>query len=340
MKATWAYITDRHTAEFREVDVPDEPGPRQLLVRTIFSAISPGTELAIYTALDPNVFDPQAWCSYPYASGYTAVGEVVAAGPDTEPFAPGDIVYGFLGHRSFQLVSLDRFAYKPPAEFELSLVPFARFATIALTSILRSSMQIGDVCLVFGLGCVGLMAAQLARAAGATVVGVDPVQFRRAKAAELGIDFVVPPDDAQIRQALNEAGGKQSCEIAIDAVGSSEVIDFAVPYVADYGELVIVGSPRASYQADLTPLTQAVHLRGVTLIGALEWLIPVDPARGTKHNYYRNTDTVLRLHAQGRIDLSALRTAVWPWHRLPEAYEALLHDKEHFIGIALDWTAS
>jgi 2-desacetyl-2-hydroxyethyl bacteriochlorophyllide A dehydrogenase len=339
MRAFWAYIIGERQVEFREVEIPDEPGPRELLVRTLYTAVSPGTELSIYTGLDPDTRSPNAWCRYPYACGYTGVGEVLKVGSRLPDFKVGDLVYGFLGHRSHQVCSADRFAYRIAEDIHLPLVPFVRFGTIAFTGIARSHLQLGDTCVVFGLGCVGLMAAQLARAAGATVVGVDPVDFRRRQAMALGIDFVCTPEPEAISNALYDANGTDKCDVVIDAVGSSEVIATAARYVAECGEIVLVGTPRAPYQADMTPLMRDIHLRGVVPVGALEWLIPVLPCRGVKHNYYRSTDIIFRLHRQGRVNLEALVSEVMPAHNVQRAYEVLLEDKEHYIGVALDWTS-
>src|SRR5438874_7217259 len=82
MKAIQAVITTPFAADVREVVLPD-PAPNQILVATEVSAVSAGTELAVYTGthqwlLDPNLPD---W-KFPFRSGYSAAGTVVAVGKD------------------------------------------------------------------------------------------------------------------------------------------------------------------------------------------------------------------------------------------------------------------
>ena len=65
-----AVITEPFHAAVREVDLPP-PAPNQVLVETAVSAVSAGTELAVYTGThqwlkDPNLPD---W-KFPFRSGY------------------------------------------------------------------------------------------------------------------------------------------------------------------------------------------------------------------------------------------------------------------------------
>src|SRR5262249_57685945 len=63
------------------------PGPGQALIETEASAISPGTELAIYTGIHQWLADPKrTWPKFPFTPGYSAVGRVAAVGQGVEPF--------------------------------------------------------------------------------------------------------------------------------------------------------------------------------------------------------------------------------------------------------------
>src|ERR1700735_4236007 len=89
MKALQAVITEPFKVAVREADLP-MPGANQMLVRTEFSAVSPGTELAVYTGThqwlkDPNLPD---W-KFPFRPGYSAAGSVVAVGSGVSGWQPG-----------------------------------------------------------------------------------------------------------------------------------------------------------------------------------------------------------------------------------------------------------
>src|SRR5216110_1611643 len=106
MRARQAVVRQPFKVEIREVDLP-APGPDQILVETEVSAVSPGTELAVYTGThqwlrDPNLPD---W-KFPFRSGYSAAGRVVAVGAEVRGWQPGDRVSYPGNHASAELLTL------------------------------------------------------------------------------------------------------------------------------------------------------------------------------------------------------------------------------------------
>src|SRR5437867_10151895 len=106
MKARQAVLKDAFQVEVREVELPD-PGPNQILVETEVSAVSAGTELAVYTGthqwlLDPNMPD---W-KFPFRVGYSAAGRVAAVGAAIEGWKPGDRVSYPGNHASHELLTV------------------------------------------------------------------------------------------------------------------------------------------------------------------------------------------------------------------------------------------
>ena len=79
MRIRQAVVADPFKTAVREVDIPD-PSPNQVLIQCAWSAISAGTELAVYTCThqwlkDPNLPD---W-KFPFRPGYSAAGTVVGS---------------------------------------------------------------------------------------------------------------------------------------------------------------------------------------------------------------------------------------------------------------------
>src|SRR5262245_63520159 len=99
MKARQAAIVEPYKVEIREADLPD-PGPDQVLVECDASAISAGTELAVYTGSHQWLKDPKMtdW-KFPFRSGYSAAGRVVAVGAGIQGWQRGDRV-GYLGKQA------------------------------------------------------------------------------------------------------------------------------------------------------------------------------------------------------------------------------------------------
>src|SRR5580692_6270432 len=89
MKIRQAVIVEPFKVEVREVDIP-APAANQILVECEVSAISAGTELAVYTGAhqwlkDPNMPD---W-KFPFRPGYSAAGVVAAVGSAVPRWKPG-----------------------------------------------------------------------------------------------------------------------------------------------------------------------------------------------------------------------------------------------------------
>src|SRR5436853_7893868 len=106
MKARQAVITEPFRAEVREVDLP-APGPGQVLVKTEASAVSPGTELAVYTGTHQWLKDPALpdW-KFPFRPGYSAAGTIAAIGSAIRGWKPGDRVSYPGNHASGELLTL------------------------------------------------------------------------------------------------------------------------------------------------------------------------------------------------------------------------------------------
>src|SRR6201990_2277696 len=90
MKARQVVVLDPFQVGVREVELPS-PAPNQILVATEVSAVSAGTELAVYTGThqwlkDPNLPD---W-KFPFRPGYSAAGTVVEVGPGVTGWKAGD----------------------------------------------------------------------------------------------------------------------------------------------------------------------------------------------------------------------------------------------------------
>lgn len=77
-----------------------EPNAEEVLVRTLYSAVSVGTEVPLFvgTSRGSRPLD------YPKMTGYESYGVIEALGEDVEEFQLGDRVVSFYGHRTYALL--------------------------------------------------------------------------------------------------------------------------------------------------------------------------------------------------------------------------------------------
>ncbi len=106
MHARQAVLVEPFKVEVREVDLP-APASNQILVQTAWSAVSAGTELAVYTGTHQWLKDPSLpdW-KFPFRPGYSAAGTVVAAGAEIQGWKPGDRVSYPGNHASHELLTI------------------------------------------------------------------------------------------------------------------------------------------------------------------------------------------------------------------------------------------
>jgi threonine dehydrogenase-like Zn-dependent dehydrogenase len=329
-------FTAPQVVELQQVDFQCSAlGASDVAIRTHYSLISPGTELACLRGTE-------SWAPLPFAPGYAAVGEVLAVGREVSDWAPGDVVFTYSRHASPTLART--LVARVPAGLDLRRVCFARLAAVAMTALRVSDAELGDRVAVIGLGLVGNLAAQLFRLAGCEVIGIDLSEKRCQVAASCGVRQVIAaPLTAAIEQVRDLTAGDM-CQTVVEATGLPAVACRAPELAGKLGEVVFLGSPRGDYAANVTDLLNRVHLWGngcVTLKGAHEWRYPVrrDPAGQSKHSIERNVEIVLGLIAEGRLIVDPLLTHVLPPHECSHAYAGLRERPDEFLGVLFDWTA-
>src|ERR1700681_827412 len=158
MKARQAVITKPFAADVREVDLPD-PAANQILVAAEVSAVSPGTELAVYTGTHQWLKDPALpdW-KFPFRSGYSAAGTVVAVGSKISGWQPGDRVSYPGNHASAELLTVGHERgrlWKMPAGLDFEKAALACILRYGMGASIRAGITLGRSAAVLGLGMIG-----------------------------------------------------------------------------------------------------------------------------------------------------------------------------------------
>jgi NDMA-dependent alcohol dehydrogenase len=116
----------------------------------------------------------------------------------------------------------------------------------------RARVEPGSVVVVFGAGGVGLSAVMGARLAGAgAVVAVDPIEFKRQTALELGATHALDPASDDVVGSLRDLTDGRGADTALDTAGVPGVVAQAYAAVRRGGTVVAVGLPAEGLTADL-----------------------------------------------------------------------------------------
>ncbi len=317
------FVAPRRVA-LEPVDLPEPPAGR-LLVRTLFSGISTGTELLAYRGLlDPDLAIDERIGSlggtfrYPFPYGYSCVGAVERS---DGPVPTGSVVFAFHPHQ-------DRFVVDP--DDVVALPPGTDPRTATLFPYVETALQLGldagpvahETVAVLGLGAVGLITALLLQRAGATVVAADPSRGRRDLAAALGI-AAVEPDELPSR--LPSSG----VPILLELSGSPTALAGALDLLAHEGT-ALVGSWYGRQPVEL-PLGGAFHRRRLTIRSSQVSTVPA--ALAGRWDVDRRRRVAVGL--LGELPLSALATTEFPFGEAAAAYEALDRREAGVFHVAL-----
>ena len=309
----------------------------EVLVRTCYSLVSAGTELACLTG-------NESWFQFPKTPGYASVGEVVKVGAQVTTLTPGDMVYSWGGHMHYHVIDTANaraMCMKVREGIPLPLVPFTRMVTVAMTALRVSNIELGDYVGVVGLGSVGNCAAQLAGLQGGRVIGLDLSEGRVELARRCGVSRSLVIDRATIAAEVAAITEERSVTTLIEATGVPAALPAALPIVGRFGEVILLGSPRGVYESDLTDVLSYVHLDGrgnVTFKGAHEWRFPVPRDPFVKHSIVRNSEIAMDLIRTGALQVAPLHTHTLSPDEAEKAYRGLQREKDKYIGVVFDWT--
>jgi threonine dehydrogenase-like Zn-dependent dehydrogenase len=299
-----------------------------IFCRTLYSAISPGTELAAYIGL-PSLRDiPQ----YPRVVGYCNVAEVMEVGSDVSSVARGDRVLSFKSHRSHFILNEKEIFVRLKSGICLQSAAVAYLFHLGYSAVMRSEIKLGSRVAILGIGPIGLGCIALSRMAGAEVTAIS--NYRGA--LELGQQF-----GAKNAFARMECEGlSNSMDVVISTTNSWDDWQLALNLAAPLGRLAVLGFPGRGVKMpkNFNPLSSRFFYEKQLSIEAMG----IMPERPDAHGFLRfnlidNLEYILRKISDNEIGAKSLISAVFPAKELEQAYEALLVRKNSECTILLEW---
>jgi 2-desacetyl-2-hydroxyethyl bacteriochlorophyllide A dehydrogenase len=287
------------------------PGKGEVLVETLYSGISRGTESLVFTGAVPKSqyeamrapFQEGAF-PYPVKYGYASVGKIQAGPAELK----GRCVFCLYPHQSAYVVPSEAVVPLPEALPPERAVLAANMET-AINGLWDAGLRIGDRVAVVGGGTVGCLIGALAQALpGSEVALVDVDPAKREVAERLGLGFCSP-----------EAAPKE-CDVVFHASGSGAGLTTALGLAGFEGTIVEM-SWFGNAQVSL-PLGEAFHARRLRLISSQ--VGAVASSRRARWTHRRRLEFGLRLLRDARFD--ALVTGESAFEDLPRALETIAED--------------
>ena len=320
--------------ETGEVDCHKYPvaplAPGYVRVRTMTSAISPGTEMTYIGAGATNPFLKKRWdpelrvfvagspsVEYPIVFCYRAAGNVVESAAPALPV--GTRIYGKWRHTELVALAADVAVEQriPDGLTFDDAVDLGQMAPIAMNAVAYAGDELrGTPSVVFGAGPVGLLVAQLGAASGASAVHVvDRIASRLEIAKSCGLETLLSADGVDVARELKLRLGAEGVAVAFECTGSTRALQEAIRTVRRRGRVVAVGF----YQGEAAGLFlgDEFHHNGVEIRSAQ--IGNIHPAWSMALLRARVIETALA----GRLALGSLPRVTFPVERAAEAFAAI-----------------
>jgi 2-desacetyl-2-hydroxyethyl bacteriochlorophyllide A dehydrogenase len=325
MKTSAIIFPKPNEVDVVELELPVALADDQLLVETLLSGVSSGTETRVLAGL-------QSGTQFPLIPGYENVGRVIEVGAGVRNLNVGDIVFHSGSQKTGQydrawgaqmahaVIRVDD-ALPIPVELPLEDAIYAKVAGIARHGIWRAGVKAGEQVVIVGQGIIGHLAAQIACALGAQVTVLDVVAERLVAAERAGVARVINPSEVDAEQVLHESVGTP--DVVVDATGNAGILNQSLRYLPPkpWGKDFIT-SPRflilGSYPAEIMLDYRLLFEREPDVIIS-------------RDNLVADMQAVVELMAQGRLRPGLLNAQVLPFEQAPEGYTGLLARQAHRV---------
>lgn len=320
MKALVKYARGEGNMEVRDIPEPT-PGPGQVKIAVQNAGIC-GSDLHIYHG------DIAIPLNCPVVTGHEFCGIIAEVGEGVSNWKPGDRVtsetaFSFCGKcvycrsgfynlcaerktlgywyngafTAYTVVPAERVHALPDSIDFVSGAMLEPCACVVHGVAELTHIAVGDVVLVSGPGAIGMIASQIAKAQGATVVltGIDQDRERLDFAANLGVDYAVDSQRDSLGDVIDELTGGRGADVVLECSGVGAPVTAALDLIKKQGSFTQIGIQAKPVAIDL----EKVCMKELKITGSF----------GSK---WTSWEKAIRLVADGRINLKDLA-----WKALP-----------------------
>jgi 2-desacetyl-2-hydroxyethyl bacteriochlorophyllide A dehydrogenase len=327
---------------FLQTESINAPADHEVLIKTRFSAISPGSEMLVYRGefpllipVDTEIKALSQMFRYPLKYGYSSVGEVAAVGSAVKKDWLGRQIFSFHPHESHYVMPLAE-VIPIPEDVDSMEALFLPNVETAVNFIMDGRPVIGERAVIFGQGIVGLLTtALLMQFPLNRLVTLDRFAIRRRASLDMGAHHTLDPESQTLLSDLASLLGTDSAEGFADLVyelsGNPAALNQAV-CLAGFGARIVIGSWYGTKPANLE-LGGRFHRNRIRLISSqVSTLAPEFSGRWTKNRRLQTAWDMIRKIRPGR-----LITHQYPIHQANAAFELLDKNPAEAIQVVITY---
>ncbi|WP_236976862.1 bi-domain-containing oxidoreductase [Membranihabitans maritimus] len=303
--------TERMLVEFGQSNLFSKARQQPEKVKQVFDKIKTDGLLPTLEAVFNKLGEP-------LPLGYCNVGKVIAVGEGVSEFQIGDRVASNGQHAEFVSVPQNLVA-KISGNISDNEAAFTVVGSIGLQGIRLCNPTLGETIIVTGLGLIGLLTAQLLKANGCNVIGIDFDQSKLDLAKQWGIDTINPAQgNDPVKSVLEKTFGIGADGVIITAsTKSNNVISQAAQMSRKRGRIILIGviglnlSRAEFYEKELTFQVSCSYGPG-RYDEEYEQKGKDYPLPFVRWTEKRNFETILNAISSGSINVKPLITEIIP----------------------------
>jgi polar amino acid transport system substrate-binding protein len=361
-----------------KMEIIEVPAPSlqkgTILVKTLFSAISPGTEGKTVSDARLNYIAKARarkkeflavlemaktqglWKTYnvvknkletPTTLGYSLSGIVIDVDKDINNFKVGDYVAcaGLNANHSEIVCVPKNLCVKVANKENLKYAAFVALGSIALQGIRIANCSLGENVLIIGLGTIGLLTIQLLNINGCNVYGIDIDEWAVKKGMENGAKAAFVRSQPGLQKTLIELTNGIGFDSVIITAGANtnDPVNLAGSLCRKKGNVVIVGAVPTNferenyYKKELRLLMSTSYGPGRydSLYEEKGIDYPIGYVRWTEN---RNMQAFIDFIENKKINLEKIITHEFHFEQSPQAYNLIVNKTEKFSGIVLKYS--
>lgn len=304
----------------------------QIICETIFTAISPGTELAAYTGFEPLRPGRQ----YPRLQGYCNVACVTDVGASVTSVRPGQLVLTFQSHRSAFVTKADEILYVLNDTDKPEQVVCAYLYHLGYNAVLRSDIKAGSRVLIIGMGTLGTTSLEMCRIAGAVCDVITDQSRTRERALAMGAKNTVSRDEFD---AIQMRPDPAHYDIVITTVNGWADWHRALLAARKLGTISMLGFPgRGQERPDFNPLDpRYVYSKQLRIEAIGESPEQLDSRGFLRFNERENLAFIIDGIRSGQINTSHIATTKFSHMDIETAYIKLSSRETPTATALIDW---
>ncbi len=283
----------------------------------------------------------------PVPLGYSCAGIIESVSKDISDLPVGTPVAcggSGMAYHAEEVIIPRNLCVPIPEGVSFQQAAFTTVGAVAMQAVRIADARISENVVIIGLGLIGLLVAQIIKASGCHVFGVDIDPGRVEWVEKSGICRAIERNDSNIHNKIFEfsRGYGADAVIIAAAVESNDPVSLAGEITRYRGRVVVVGrtiidAPRETFLfKELQLVTSYAYGPGADdpTYEKEGYDYPIGYVRWTEN---RNMEAILSLISENKININPLITHTFPIEEAPVAYDLITTANESSIGVILEY---